>query len=251
MSTRPIENVVPGAYFPSEARRARCSETAGAGRPGYVTIPSSIGWESSTKRRGRRHELIRPSAASAMSESAPRGRGRARRSRRRGARPCAGCRARCGRAARPGARRSSRAAAGAPLRAGAGRPGSSFRRPAGRTSCSPRAEKPPRFAPVSRRRTAYFQYAACTASSHALCRPGDGRHAACSSVRRRSEPFKFGPCQAGAVVRLVHDREQQRELLRGLPGPRLHGFTTRVRRAADPGRPLRARARASPRRRSG
>src|ERR1700731_693230 len=47
MSIRPIENVVPGAYRTSEAARVRCSVMTGAGRPGYVVIPFSIGCDRS------------------------------------------------------------------------------------------------------------------------------------------------------------------------------------------------------------
>ena len=53
----------------------------------------------------------------------------------------------------------------------------------------------PRFSPVSRRHAAYFQYAAWTIVSQALCRPGAGRHRAWSTVSPRSEPRRFGPCQ--------------------------------------------------------
>ena len=56
--------------------------------------------------------------------------------------------------------------------------------------------KRPRFSPVRRRRTAYFQYAACTASSQMLCRPLAGLHAASFAVTPRSAPRRLGPCQA-------------------------------------------------------
>jgi len=53
----------------------------------------------------------------------------------------------------------------------------------------------PRFPPSTLRRTAYFQYAACNATSQMLCRTVPGHHAACYAVTPLSDCFKFGPCQ--------------------------------------------------------
>ena len=51
MSMRPIWNSVPGAYVACESSKDRWSAMAGAGRPGYVTVPSSNGWLRSRSMR--------------------------------------------------------------------------------------------------------------------------------------------------------------------------------------------------------
>src|SRR6516225_3646065 len=53
----------------------------------------------------------------------------------------------------------------------------------------------PRWWPSILRRTAYFQYAACSATSQMLWRPGAGRHAASTTDTPLSACFRFGPCQ--------------------------------------------------------
>jgi hypothetical protein len=53
----------------------------------------------------------------------------------------------------------------------------------------------PLFPPSIRLRTTYFQYAACSVSSHMLCRPAPGRHAACLALTPRIACLRFGPCQ--------------------------------------------------------
>jgi hypothetical protein len=58
----------------------------------------------------------------------------------------------------------------------------------------PFSGKEPRFSPSSRRRTTYFQYAACSATSQMLCRPSAGRCAATAALTPRTEPRRFGPC---------------------------------------------------------
>src|SRR6266550_2691865 len=55
--------------------------------------------------------------------------------------------------------------------------------------------KEPRFPPSILRRTAYFQYAACSVTSQMLCRPGPGRQAACLAVIPLMDCLRFGPCQ--------------------------------------------------------
>jgi hypothetical protein len=50
--------------------------------------------------------------------------------------------------------------------------------------------------PSIRLRTAYFQYAACTVSSHILCRPAPGRQAASLALTPRIACLRLGPCQA-------------------------------------------------------
>src|SRR5215472_1601175 len=52
----------------------------------------------------------------------------------------------------------------------------------------------PRLLPSILRRATYFQYAACSASSQMLCRPGPGRHAACTTETPLRDCFRFGPC---------------------------------------------------------
>src|SRR6185369_14392769 len=58
----------------------------------------------------------------------------------------------------------------------------------------PGSTNEPRFSPVSRRRTTYFQYAAWSAYSQILCAPGAGRHAAIAGETPRREPARLGPC---------------------------------------------------------
>jgi len=58
----------------------------------------------------------------------------------------------------------------------------------------PPAEKDPRLPPVSRCRTAYFQYAVWTMSSQMLCRPAAGRAQAVGTASPRNEPDKVVPC---------------------------------------------------------
>src|SRR4051794_15458387 len=53
----------------------------------------------------------------------------------------------------------------------------------------------PRFSPVSRRRAAYFQYAAWTVISWMLWRPCCGRQAASSGLTPRIDPRRLVPCQ--------------------------------------------------------
>src|SRR5947208_14560933 len=53
----------------------------------------------------------------------------------------------------------------------------------------------PRLLPSILRRTVYFQYAACSATSQMLWRPGPGRQAASTIDTPLSDCFRFGPCQ--------------------------------------------------------
>lgn len=65
-----------------------------------------------------------------------------------------------------------------------------------RNQLLPACGNEPLLAPVRRRRTTYFQYAAWTTISQTLWRLGPGRHAALLAPRPRIDPLRLGPCHA-------------------------------------------------------